>query len=355
MPRQLAIELLRAGPAGPTEPIVDRARAAGLDDGECALGERLARHAWRRLGSTRALVRVFAPRQPKPDVAACLHVGLAEVFFRADADDDEASDGVVAATRELLDESRARFVHAVLSKALLARRPGHVGNSTRDLVAVPWHFAIDVFRNPAPHRFLWVEDALSLPATLAKRWCERHGWDSMLAMGSRALFENGGATSSAVLTAALDFAGAAASGTWNVVGDGAELFAARAKAGGARADGDAEPGSSDVVFVVPPTSETGRLASRPHARWAFGPQALQGWSAAQDAMLAIGAPRVAPGGRLIYATHSLEPGENAVKVRAFLRAHPAFELEGEIARDPASEPLSEGGYVACLVRRADVN
>jgi 16S rRNA (cytosine967-C5)-methyltransferase len=51
---------------------------------------------------------------------------------------------------------------------------------------------------------------------------------------------------------------------------------------------------------------------------------------------------VRPGGRLVYATCSVEPEENEEVVRPFLAQHPEFSVE---APAPWAQPLSDGAFL----------
>ena len=107
----------------------------------------------------------------------------------------------------------------------------------------------------------------------------------------------------------------------------------------------------DAVLVDAPCSNTGVLAARPGARWRFGPQSMAGLSELQINLLAVGASRTRPGGRLIWSTCSLEPEENEQRVRNFLADNAGWELEEEHARLPGAPPAPiDGGYAARLRR-----
>ena len=107
-----------------------------------------------------------------------------------------------------------------------------------------------------------------------------------------------------------------------------------------------------------PCSNTGVLAARPGARWRFGPAAVRELGELQLRLMTEAAARVAPGGRLVYSTCSLEPEENAQRVRAFLEAHPDWEqtdgfeaLPGVPGVDRGEAPV-DGGFAARLQRRS---
>jgi 16S rRNA (cytosine967-C5)-methyltransferase len=80
------------------------------------------------------------------------------------------------------------------------------------------------------------------------------------------------------------------------------------------------------VLVDAPCSGTGTLARNPEIRWRLAPEDFAAASAMQFAILQNGLSLLAPGGRLIYATCSLEPEENEEVVRAALAADPRIRL-----------------------------
>jgi 16S rRNA (cytosine967-C5)-methyltransferase len=67
---------------------------------------------------------------------------------------------------------------------------------------------------------------------------------------------------------------------------------------------------ADVVLIDAPCSSVGTLRRGPDARWRLKPDDFARWSTVQRALLASGATLVKPGGRLLYATCSLDPLEN---------------------------------------------
>ncbi len=81
----------------------------------------------------------------------------------------------------------------------------------------------------------------------------------------------------------------------------------------------------DVVLVDAPCTGTGVWRRRPDSKWRLKAHGLAERVAEQQAVLALAAPLVKPGGRLVYVTCSILPEENAAAM-AWLRAqHPEME------------------------------
>ena len=101
--------------------------------------------------------------------------------------------------------------------------------------------------------------------------------------------------------------------------------AARAGADIALAAAGAPPaGPFDLILVDAPCSGSGSWRRDPGAKWRTGPDTLAARATVQDRVLDTAAARLAPGGRIAYATCSLLVQENAERVAAALTRHPAL-------------------------------
>lgn len=132
-------------------------------------------------------------------------------------------------------------------------------------------------------------------------------------------------------------------------------------------------GRMDRVLIDAPCTGSGTWRRRPDAKWKLTPGQLGARTAEQDAILALGARFVRPGGVLTYITCSILPEENDGRVAAFVGAHPQFALApaagvwterfgsdaprprltpgGGVALSPHSTG-TDGFYVAILARRS---
>ena len=108
-----------------------------------------------------------------------------------------------------------------------------------------------------------------------------------------------------------------------------------------------------------PCSGTGTLAHNPEIKWRLRPEDLPDLHARQLAILQSAMKLTAPGGRLIYATCSLEPEENARVVNEALTKDNSFRLmdcrtaleslraHGDLARNDL-DSLLNGPYLRTI-------
>lgn len=83
-------------------------------------------------------------------------------------------------------------------------------------------------------------------------------------------------------------------------------------------------GRMDLVMVDAPCSGSGTWRRNPDSKWRVRPSSLEKRQQEQREALALAAPLVKPGGRLVYVTCSVLPEENEDAVAAFISANPAF-------------------------------
>jgi 16S rRNA (cytosine967-C5)-methyltransferase len=102
------------------------------------------------------------------------------------------------------------------------------------------------------------------------------------------------------------------------------------------------------ILLDAPCSGTGTLARNPEIKWRLRPEDITRLAELQSMMLGNALPALASGGRLVYATCSLEPEENEGVVEKVLSERPAFRVltSHELAlRHPHLIPLFDSrGY-----------
>ena len=109
-------------------------------------------------------------------------------------------------------------------------------------------------------------------------------------------------------------------------------------------------GPFDAILIDVPCSNTGVLGKRPEVRSRITPEDIVELTATQQRLLEAAASLIAPGGRIVYSTCSVEPEENSGVISDFLQAHANFELLE--AREYLPGQPSDGGYQALIVRKS---
>ena len=133
------------------------------------------------------------------------------------------------------------------------------------------------------------------------------------------------------------------------------LTAIRSLALDATALAEAKPhwgGSFDRLLLDAPCSGLGTLARHPDARWRITPDAIDGLVSLQRQLLEALLPLLAPAGRLVYATCTVEPRENGALIHGLLQSHPEWSLLQERQWWPEPPEAERGGgdgfYAAVL-------
>ena len=100
----------------------------------------------------------------------------------------------------------------------------------------------------------------------------------------------------------------------------------------------------DRILVDAPCSGTGTLARNPEIKWRLRPADLARFAALQREILRHALPHLKPGGRLIYATCSLEREENEDVVAGIGAGHPVTATHLRLpGRDPGD------GFFAAVI------
>lgn len=111
-------------------------------------------------------------------------------------------------------------------------------------------------------------------------------------------------------------------------------------------------GSFDLVLCDVPCTGTGTLARNPEIRHRLRPEELGRQAERQRALLRAAFQRLAPGGRLVYSTCSLEPEEGERVVDAVVATENARRIDIAPALDQlvASGIVREGALVGSMIR-----
>jgi 16S rRNA (cytosine967-C5)-methyltransferase len=108
-------------------------------------------------------------------------------------------------------------------------------------------------------------------------------------------------------------------------------------------------GKADRLLLDAPCSGLGVLRRHPDTKWKLNPESLEEVKETQAEILHRYCRMVKPGGKMVYATCSLMPGENENQVEAFLEEHPEFDLEKQVRTWPSEG--WDGFFMARFIRK----
>ena len=112
------------------------------------------------------------------------------------------------------------------------------------------------------------------------------------------------------------------------------------------------PHEYDAVLLDAPCSNTGVMRHRVDVKWRLQPNDFTKHARQQLALLEAAARRVAPGGRLVYSTCSIDAEENEHVIATFLE-NPLNSRDFTLETSRVSHPWSDGhdGAAAFLLKR----
>ncbi len=352
---------------------VTRADFLALSDTERAFARALALLVLRRLGQLNDIIEQRTQKTPSDAVCALLRIGLAQIGFMQVPDFAAVSTTVKLAERESHTRPYKGLINAILRGVI---REGGLRAPNASRLAPDWLFqrwsasygaenaegiALVLTEEPATDlTFKTTADLdrlkeplqgealgdLTLRSALRgdlRDWAgydEGIWWvqDASAAVPVALLGDLTGKT-------AIDLCAAPGGKTLQLLAKGASVVALdrsknrlkRVEENLARIDYNAEVVMADaegfddkrqfdIVLLDAPCSATGTFRRQPDVLWATRPADIAKLADVQHRLLDSAAPRVKPGGSLIYCTCSLEREEGETQVLAFLRRHKDFAL-----------------------------
>ena len=111
-------------------------------------------------------------------------------------------------------------------------------------------------------------------------------------------------------------------------------------------------GPFDRILIDAPCSNTGVLRRRPDARWRWTTKRMKKLAETQAAMLESALSLLAPNGRLVYSTCSLEHEENRRQITVLRKAHPELACLAVEERVP-TRSQTDGAFACALERTGE--
>ncbi len=102
------------------------------------------------------------------------------------------------------------------------------------------------------------------------------------------------------------------------------------------------------ILIDAPCSGLGTLARNPDARWRVSPSMISELIVLQRKILESVLPLLAPGGRIVYSTCTINPSENFSQINWFLKQNRKLILRKENQMWPSLSDLGDGFYGAVI-------
>ncbi len=106
----------------------------------------------------------------------------------------------------------------------------------------------------------------------------------------------------------------------------------------------------EKILVDAPCSGLGTLSRNPDARWRMSLKKIEELVLLQYQILEGLLPLLAPGGRLVYATCTINPDENTNQIERFIKLHPDIKLVYQEQKVPQLNQNGDGFYAAVIER-----
>ena len=110
-------------------------------------------------------------------------------------------------------------------------------------------------------------------------------------------------------------------------------------------------GGFDCVLIDAPCSNTGVLARRPEVRHRITISDVKKLAETQISLLSRAAGMLKPKGIICYSTCSIQPQEDGLLVRWFIKKNPNFKLESENLILPSADKFDRDGSYAAIIMR----
>ncbi len=103
----------------------------------------------------------------------------------------------------------------------------------------------------------------------------------------------------------------------------------------------------DRILLDVPCSNTGVQRRRADSRWRFTPERLKILNETQLSILENSSQMLAPGGRMVYSTCSLEEEENEAIIAEFINRHPKFRIVDQVFLVPPDKQM-DGAFAVAI-------